>query len=227
MTLQVALVGTDGIVLASDRQVTDTTSGIARTFLSTKLLFSDDQKLVVACARDDSSLVAGKRIVRELSSEKPSRLGLKMEAIGEEIIANKTSTGKDGEVLAVLLADLSQVFHLRITSSFQRCMPVFDKAIAGHDANASVFFVQRYYRRRPVNELIGMAAYLVEFGAKIALFDGIRGLEIVVCQSDGFHRLSSESINALQARVNDFDQNLDRSLASPLQKFSYAPDVVG
>jgi hypothetical protein len=225
MTLQVALVGTDGIVLASDMKVSDITSGVLRTFVSSKIQFSPNRKLVVACARDDSSLVAGKRIVRELESQNPGRLCVKMETIGEEVIANKTSTGKDGEVIAISLADLSQVFHLRITSTFQRCMPVFDKAVAGHDTNSSIFFAQRYYQRRPVNELIVLAAHVVQFGAKLNS-SGIEGLEIIVCQPSGFHQLSPDSIAALEARVDECDTTLGHSTLSPLQKLTYIPDVI-
>ncbi|MGB9486791.1 MAG: hypothetical protein WCD04_11855, partial [Terriglobia bacterium] len=67
VTLQVALIGTDGIVLASDRRAVDSFHQIQTTSLTTKTIIRPDYKMAVAFSGNLklSGAVAGKVIDSE------------------------------------------------------------------------------------------------------------------------------------------------------------------
>jgi hypothetical protein len=195
MTLQVGLVGTDGIVLASDKQIVsiDNETGVAHTCMGTKVLFSEG--VLVAAAGAGTSLVAAKRILTDLPTHAHLMTSLALEDIGMAVM-QKASIKKRFEVMAILRTDLSRILHLHVDSEFSQCEPKEDKCIAGHAANASLFFTERYYKCKPIRELALLAAYVVLQGAQLKT-GGIDGLEVIFCQSDGFHRLSEASLESI------------------------------
>jgi hypothetical protein len=54
----------------------------------------------------------------------------------------------------------------------------------------------------------------------------ISGLEIVVLDSDGIHRVSNESLEELRFKSDQWDSNM-REMVLAEQQFTYAPDMIG
>jgi len=106
------------------------------------------------------------------------------------------------------------------------CHKIEDKGVAGDINNAAIYWVPRHYEKRPVNQLIPLAAHLVVSSAALNSAM-ISGLEIVVCSDSGIRRLSSESLDQLTSASSKFDRSILRSLSRMEKQFTYAPDVIG
>ena len=61
----------------------------------------------------------------------------------------------------------------------------------GDNANAAVFWAERYYRTEPVEVLKQLAAQLIADAAKLNT-GFIGGLEIIVCDGNGIERLPDD-----------------------------------
>jgi hypothetical protein len=91
------------------------------------------------------------------------------------------------------------------------CLSESRKKMAGYTGNSAVFFTQRYYERRPVRELLPLAAQLIVSGGKLVP-EGIDGLEIVLCDANGIHRLSDDETEQLRFRAELLDESIRESL---------------
>jgi len=69
-----------------------------------------------------------------------------------------------------------------------------------------------YYERRPIRTLIPLAAHLV-FSAAALNPVSIGGLEIVLCDDSGIHRLPAADIAELEQKSKQLHQKLRKSLA--------------
>jgi len=74
------------------------------------------------------------------------------------------------------------------------------------------FWAERYYQRRPIRELLPLASFLIVAAAKLNTAM-IGGLEIVLCDAFGLHRLPDASIRDLESRVNRLDETIQASLS--------------
>jgi len=69
MTMQVGMVGTDGVILASDTKWTDTRE-LRHTFGSSKIKLTADRRVAITCARNmETSCRMAEWILAELSDE--------------------------------------------------------------------------------------------------------------------------------------------------------------
>jgi len=208
MTLQVALVGKDGIVVASDKKHADTSSGKRRTFSARKFRLADDKSMAVFYAKSGMATVAARRILKEL--QQPKDLRAELERIGEDVI-NGDELKLDSEVVFVTSRIPGSIFHLHMGNNVAQCDIVKDKVVfTGDGANAALFFTERYYQKRPIRELALLAAHTVLVGGRLNP-GGISGLDIVFCEPSGITSLSEKSVAALRAKSEELDGSLGRS----------------
>ncbi len=206
MTMQVAMVGTDGIVLASDTCWANTlramTSNSRDTSSSSKII--DNGVVAIACARNmETSLVIARVILAEMDDDKwENNTCGHIELMAGRIMVTAGDRA-DIQCLIITTQPTLQLLHLASGVTLNGvpasvyCRRISDKAVAGDTANSAVYWSERYYRRTSVASLIPLAAQvIIEAGN---LHHGyISGLEIALCDGSGIRRVPNDSIAALE-----------------------------
>jgi len=228
MTMQVGMIGTDGIVLASDTLWT-LTGDIRQTFNSSKIKVNCDRGLAISCSRNmETSTEIADKIIANLCDTNISCDAI--EQIAENVLNPIEKFRRDIQCLIVSLCPRPRLFRLRKepVDGFVRpvCQEMLDKAIAGDDHNPAIFWAERHYQRRSFKELILLAAHLVTIASKLNS-GTIGGLEVVVCDDSGIRRLTDESNRELESKSLEIDEQLQASFATYSQQFTYAPNMIG
>jgi hypothetical protein len=218
MTLQVALVGTDGIVLASDklRVVYDP---VRHSSLTSKILVDPKQKIAIACAGYDISETVARRILSNPAPvrENWSRYPGDFESFAMNICKEDDFRpyGWRGELIIVSLHDLNHLLHLELREMYVRLKLIEDRILAGDSFNPAGFFADVYYSQQPIAQLAFLAAHIILSGGRFNP-DGAGGLEVVKCTSDGFERLSESSIQDLIDRSDALDGRIRKDISTSL-----------
>jgi hypothetical protein len=216
MTLQVALVGTDGIVLASDQKWGATVRRTWATFMASKIRIDHKRGIAVTCARSDAGVVAARMI---LSRFKPGEEHFQyplqpLEELGDEAFREVAQASSfplsEGDVLVVFSRDLEKVYHLTVGRN-STCRAITDKVFAGHDINPAIYFAERHYQRLLIEDLAFLAAHTILMGAKLNP-SGIHGLEMIFCRPDGFTAVSETKLNEYRRRSEQLDTQLNQTL---------------
>jgi hypothetical protein len=97
---------------------------------------------------------------------------------------------------------------------------------AGDNINPAIFWKERYYREQPIMELVPLAAHMIVSASKLNN-GSISGLEIVLCDASGFHRINEDSIRKLKAQANEWDEHIGSLFANYRQDFGFDPDEAG
>jgi hypothetical protein len=206
MTLQIGFVGTDGIVLASDRKKVFF-DPVQHSSSVSKFICSKD--IAIACAGYE----IGELVARKMLSDTSSLPFFRAEQLAAEVYeqhAQNLKANSDSQLLAVSLKDLNAIYNLQIIGGTPRSNRCRDKAYGGHLMNSGLFFSERFYERKPISQLVFLAAHTILMAAKLNPRD-IEGLEIVTCTESGIAHLPESQIAELVARSNDLDTEL-RSL---------------
>lgn len=225
MTLQIGLLGSDGVVLASDTLVVKT--------------LSEDEDLQpvdpihVHQHEDKVVLNATQKVALAWAGNKPSR-----EFIHSILDAFEIAWGKDYPDLSdlckaawqqeegsrqsvlidctLIVAKSGERGLYKATFSRGR-MDILQKrenlmlsgVVAGHEANSACFITQRYLPKdelAPIRVLVRLAAHYIRMGAKINPH-GIGGLSIHVCRGSGlFERLPETRISRLGRESKYLDE---------------------
>ncbi len=237
MTMQIALAGKDGVVLASDTSwmespTVDPQTGLAFRFTEgkSKLKLDCQRGIVISCARNmETSDDIGRMVLdlRDADWGDPINPILR----GAEPILDAAGPGRcDAQCLIVSANPLPRLFkfHSGLVRGQVRsyCALISGgKAFAGDNANPALFLTERYYQEgQTAEQLIALAAHVVLFASKHN--PGISGLEIAVCKPNSIERLSPESLLELKLAATELDNSLAEMLTAHKQ-FTYTPDVIG
>jgi hypothetical protein len=225
LTFQVGMVGSDGILLASDLKRTHVgmLRGIYRTSSNQQKIHieghvaycssGDDLAEVAAqtfCAQAASGFVGDSEIHRRLVASAQEALtkekgakpnGLLSRRGGSVLFALRTADGR------------FQLWCLDVIGLAPTAQRVLNRIINGDWGNAAGFFIERYFpeRRRPIQELRLLAAHTVLVAGRLNPA-GVGGLEIVRCSSAGFEKLGEDEIAALTEASMRLDEDIGASL---------------
>jgi hypothetical protein len=243
MTMQVGMVGTDGVLIASDTRWTNTPIlrinqpwlGARGGYNANKIIISHERGMAISSARamETAGTVAHK-IISGLKDEDFEYPIIPIERIGETVLASTVRQERnDAQCLVALVRPSPQLLLFQfghINNEYDSiCQQMKSYAIAGDNLNAAIFWAERYYPREPklpIQQLIPLAAHLVVCAERLNSAT-ISGLEIVLCDLSGIHRLSDSSIEQLESRARENDVSIGRTLLNGSQQFSYAPNVAG
>jgi hypothetical protein len=221
--MQVAMIGTDGIVLAGDtsRTTVPMTSlpnlaGVEYPVGGSKILFSDDHKIAVSCAENMRSAFG--LAVKIISALDGREVADPVSLVKE--IAAKELTGIHERAVPKCLIAIAGASPRLLLFQFQfygdelvqECSEQDIMATAGHCSNPAIFWIERYCRRMPqmpVKKLIPLAAHLI-FSASFLNPAGIGGLEITYSDRDGFHRLPQEETRRWRSKARDWDESIGK-----------------
>jgi hypothetical protein len=213
MTMQVGLIGSDGIVLASDTKwmhqprEEQTFWGGRYGTNSTKIKLTP--QVAVSCAEDmETAGFLADEIIRYTQSgdNRPQK------TVFKEIAARIPRQHEHpAKCLAVVPGDSLRLYSfLYRYSDFDHewtltCKRELSKAVAGDSANSALFFAERYHQiSLTVAELVPLAAHVV-VSAHPLNTAGVSDLEIVTCDSSGVKRIPINSIEVMERKAQALD----------------------
>ncbi len=219
MTLQVALVGTDGIVLASDKLTVVSGNDLFRhSFLMSKILIDSTERIAIAHSGYGISRTVAETILSDPSPVKEKLSKIKLQSFASDVCEQQEwrPLGWHGELIIVSLDDLDHVLHLKMTDLVldrriagvrAELNRIEDKIREGDPSNPAGFFVESYYRKQPIAQLLFLAAHVIVSGSRLNPA-GIEGLEVIKCTSKGFERLPEASVAELIERSDELDNRI-------------------
>jgi len=236
MTLQVGMVGTDGVLIASDTRWMNTPrwanpeSPPRATFNSPKIIVNHARGIAISCARNmETAHHVASEIISGLKDEDWEYPILPIEGIGAKVLPS-AGERNDAQCLIAFTRPTPRLFLFQfgmINGQWGSiCQSMQTTAIAGDNVNPAIFWAERYYRELPIESLLPLAAHLIVSAGALNP-TAISGLEIVLCDAAGLHRLSDDSTRDLKAKATESDRNIGDLFLSHRQQFTYAPDAGG
>jgi len=207
--MQVAMIGSNGIVLASDTRASISPlvggQGSRHYYGASKIKIDTTGQMAIACAGD--MLIATQiadRVIAELMAIEPLNRQRRIWEIGRTI-----ANGRDAECLIAYPDQCLYFFQSANRGVDIQCPEILDSIHTGDIINAATFWTTRYYRRLPVRRLLRLAAHVI-FSAHKLNNGGIKGLEMVYWNGAKFLRLSKEENRDWEAKARKWDKQIGR-----------------
>lgn len=207
MTMQVGMVGSDGIILASDTKIYAPAPRLDLTITTgiSKIRVDVDAEIAILCAGNmKASLCVADAIIAS-RLEGNGSVESKICQIAASELEKYNPTGCE---FLVYLSGALYVYSSAQDTVF--CQRVATYAFCGHSTNAAIFWANRFFtpsppRMRTCEELIPLAAQIIVDGG-VLNSGAIGGLEIVRCTTAGIQILSTSENNALE--VSAYERSL-------------------
>jgi hypothetical protein len=209
MTMQVAMIGTGGIVLASDTQCTVPPHGmhdIAEVGIhargESKIRIDATKRLAISCASDTGkSVEIADAIISDFPVLKDAVPHIRETRMWE--IGNMLAGELHVQCIVIFADPAPDMYFLEFAKNLgiRSCRQMINKVAAGNTVNAAVFWQEAYYSRRPLSHLVRLAAHQVVAASKLG-FPGIGGLEILVCDGSGIDIWDEERNRKLELETN-------------------------
>lgn len=212
MTMQVGMVGSDGIVIAGDtRQYVESPGRPWRSYSSSKIKLDGTGQIAIACARNiDMSF----RIADQIFAAIPS---VAVEGRADKIrdIGSCLAVGIDAECIVAISEPVLSLFFLQChRNGDARCDQV-DRCAAGDVGNPAYYWAERFYDRHlPMSQLVRIAAHIV-VGAGSMNNGSVRGLEMVTLEASGFRKWSTEENDALESEITEEGKRISEIVLHP------------
>lgn len=228
MTLEIAMAGCDGWILASDRMRLDVgDSASVRTSSTTAKIVLTDKIAYATAGSDEVGGIVGREIVNELDR-------------GKLLLSNPNSFAEGARKIAEIVwrrvaRNLKDAYPLNPSHTARGiiiCFPGFptflslgigrdsvpswlgQMAIFGDTSNSAKFFPRRYYSpRMSVERLTFLAAHTILIGARLNPEGVGGGLDIAICQNRSMRFLSDQEIADLTQRSAETDARFDKIIA--------------
>jgi hypothetical protein len=210
MTMQLGMIGSDGIVLASDTRHTVSPlyagSGARHHYGASKIKIDSTGKIAVACSGDmDTAKAIADRIFSDPTVvNDPHHREQRIWDIG-----NAIANGQDAECIVAFSDSRLYFFQSANDGRNIQCLEITDSIHAGDGINAATFWTTRYYRRLPARRLLRLAAFVIFAAHKIAN-GGIKGLEMVYWDGTKFLRLSGKENRNWEAKARNWEKKIGR-----------------
>ena len=218
MTLQVGLVGSDGIVLTSDRLVRQFENGSSSVSNMSK--FAEGPGVLCCYSGDKIAQLAAYNVCKDLANDNQSPTDC-LRAIGNRTIAKATTLYGQlpGAIRKVFVVFRDKLWLLELgDDGTSIANHVQDRAIAGDIANTCRYFANKYAnncQQSPVKELVRLASYVVLAASEENPY-GIGGLEVFVVPNGKTPiRLAQEQEQELEKWFRKTARSIQRQLASP------------
>lgn len=226
MTLLVGIVGLNGIVLAADRNGTETLipkNGIDETFDSPKIVHLQQYGVVCAFAGDGVSQLVPEAIEHLIARPEAGffyhvRDGLQNSADEAfRLFAKKTRAQPircDRQLFVALYGPnvngSPQLWTLEFNSDHSRARQIEDGLeLAGSKGNGAGFFRRYWKRDSPVGKMAELAAHIILAGHKWDSY--IDGLDVVTITNDSkFHEFTGDEKCPIKERYEKWDRALTK-----------------
>jgi hypothetical protein len=229
MTMQVGMVGTNGVLIASDTKWVAQMSPSRNPWHSTKFKVNYKCGVAIACAQSMETAFPFADEIIALSLENDNWRASPDFTIIQRLadkVLHSTEKGRErAQCLVAFTRPKVELCLFQIAKVNGEWGPVFHSitegsVYAGDEGNQAKFLADRYYRHRmlPIENLIPLAAHLVLAAGELnsAMVDG---LEIVLCDASGIRRLADASISKLKSGVAERDEMIASSLFNSSEQF--------
>jgi hypothetical protein len=216
MTMQVGMVGVDGIVLVSDQLANSRVSessfaqklgvGVTAFFGPSKLFVDPEEKMVVACAHD---LRHGKTIAevifQKLTPEFWAQPILRLKEIANEVVA---AEGWNGSHCLILLSQPISLYLMQCSPKNCEVDIIGLYVFSGDPCNPATFWAHRFFKEvlpneRTIQKMLPLASQVVVDAGNVSS-GNVGGLEAVYCDASGIHNLRIQKMgNFLRQRVSE------------------------
>jgi hypothetical protein len=252
MTFQLGIIGSNGILIASDTRGTNFpafrpnqlwSAGTHGTN-SRKITINYERGIAVSAARE---METATRVAQEIAAHLPEGQFENpmswIENAGNGILGdvrterNNPDERIEAHCLVAIRRPTPKLFQFTFANIDGQwggyCKKQERIAVAGDNVSGAIFWPEAYYnsypyatRRIPVKSLIPLAAHTLVVAHRLNPTT-ISGLEVVFCDEAGFHRLSEESLQALQDAAAIWDQQFREIILAYANEFTYEPTGLG
>jgi hypothetical protein len=208
MTLQVGMLGTNGVVLAGDMRVSrNPLAGVhapRQTYQGPKIQISDNGRIAVSCARD---MQAGKDVARAIFDNMTHGDHPSCEREIKDI-GSAAAQGRNVECIVTFADPLPclYIFQYINDGNDVECQRIISCISAGDTRNPAVFWGSKYYEmfdNLPISQLKHLAACMVVSAGDLNSAV-IGGLDVVFCTtSEGCKPLSDDAVRELESSARD------------------------
>jgi hypothetical protein len=190
MTLQVGLVGTDGLVIASDQKATFAEDRTRASSATQKLFWDTATGIVCAASGDPVAPHIARELVHRLipgggsSDIVFTALQGAVKELWQKHVPKKRNGEPDREPSVCFLIGLMGnrcLWRILLPERGSGTSPYLDKIHAGDDRNAAKYLTERFYKHSnllPVSNLAFLAAHLILEGHELNP-SGVEGLDIL------------------------------------------------
>lgn len=214
MTLQVAFVARDGIVIASDKKAI---GGFGSSKVR-KILVEPKNCIICAFSGDDLSAAMAQRLIDAPPDIFENNHAIEL-LLNAEIKRAKQIGKPVGQLIIAAVPKNRRLWRIRLFSK-SLAMPIEDKAYGGDDKNPAIFWGERYYSQSAtVDELKLLAAHIVLEGGKLSRYVG--GLDVFTVKDGEAGFLKDVDLESLRAK----SQAIARRLAGDLSLDKCADDL--
>jgi hypothetical protein len=207
MTMQVGMIASDGLLLASDTRSTRSPNvsglGVRHGYNSHKIKIDDTGSMAIACARDMVAANNFADVLFTLRDEKEQNRIRRIKEIGTEV-----ADGHNMECIIGFAYPTPSLYYFQyIDKAVTVCDQIFTYVFGGDAVNAAIFWIRNYYDFQPINQLKRLAAHMI-ISAGIISPDFISGLEIVYCDGSGFNRLSVKDNISMELEAKEWNKKI-------------------
>jgi hypothetical protein len=201
MTMQVGMLGEDGVILAGDTRINrKPMPGFHAAWMSydgPKIRISDSGRIAVSCAHDmQTANDVADAIFSGMAGGDYAGCEREIERLG-----TAAAQGRNIECIVVFVDPLPCLYffqHVKIDDAVHvHCQRIIGCIPAGDTQNPAVFWGMSYYKLLPVEQLKHLAACMIVASAELNS-SIIGGFEIVFCTKDGCNRLADDLARELQ-----------------------------
>ena len=249
MTMQIGIVGSNGIVIAGDKRCTHLPALRPNQFWATgthgtnssKIIVNYKRGIAVSAARD---MELAMDIAREIAAHLPEdqysdpvswiqdQAAKILERVRRE--HNNPSERIEAHCLIMVNRPGPKLFRFQFAVVDGEwgpfCQEMTRLAIAGDNVNAAIYWPEAYYncfpygrKRLPVKSLVPLAAHTVVLAHRFTPVS-VNGLEVVLCDETGLHKLSDQSIETLMQTSEEWDKQFGKTIFDYSQDFTFEPE---
>jgi len=206
MTLQVGMLGTDGVILAGDTRINrKPLSGFHapwKSYDGPKIRISDCGRVAISCAREmQTANDVADLIFTNMTRGDHASCEREIKQFG-----TRAAQGRDVECIVAFADPLPCLYlyeHVKVGETVHNeCQRIIGCVPAGDTQNPAVFWGMSYYKLLPISQLKHLAACMVVAGGELNS-SIVGGFEIVFCTKDGCSRLSAEPARELQSLAKE------------------------
>jgi hypothetical protein len=213
MTLQIGMMGSDGIVVVGDTwQYVEPKDRPWHGYDASKIRLSSDRRIAVFCAHDmDASFAVAEEILQKLSGDPDPNRRTGILNIGDQL-----AEGSDSECLIVFADPNPTLYRLSHPKSVRgKCEEIYGCVPIGDQWNTAFHLAMRFYRPGLSCQQLSRLGSLMVVSAGHISSGSIRGLEGITCDKEGIRLWEREECRLLETAMTNFENEIGDSILGP------------
>lgn len=217
VTFQIGIVGSDGVLLASDRLVTRLVP-CRMTSRMEKIIVREDIGLAYCCSGDDDFAATMGIVMDAHKANSSMPIDLRLSETLDEARVGRNTLGCGSILVACLTQNETQLWKFGLTTQIRPDPPcrMRDRWIIGDETNTAIFFSEKYLPispQLPLERLLPLAAHTILMAHEMNP-TGVDGLDITLCTREGFRVLKEDELSHLARQSGNLDTYIRAHLLS-------------